>query len=279
MDATWRGPSHRSSGGSSTLVQYDQRTKNSHTARGGHLALGTLPKGHLQHPRGLCCQGQSQSPPARKVWSKIWSLKHWPKINIFLWLVAHGSILTWDNLTKRGFIGLTICPLCLEEAETMNHLLNICPFSTQVWDHCASIMRTSDRKRDNISTTIEEWREVVFDSPILNCIWQLLPGFILWKIWKERNRRIFRNTQHNWQHSWTQVCHNIMEIVSLQHWTETDLICPIQEQSILKNWKFITNHNQAPNSSQIISGPLLPEIPLAGTTPRSGPPLQGTLSS
>lgn len=187
LEIQWRGPSHRSSGGSSTLVQYDQRTKNSHTARGGHLALGTLPKGHLQHPRGLCCQGQSQSPPARKVWSKIWLLKHWPKINIFLWLVAHGSILTWDNLTKRGFIGLSICPLCLEEAETMNHLLNICPFSTQVWDHCASIMRTSDRKRDNISTTIEEWREVAFHSPILNCIWQLLPGFILWKIWKERN--------------------------------------------------------------------------------------------
>lgn len=187
LEIQWRGPSHRSSGGSSTLVQYDQRTKNSHIARGGHLALGTLPKGHLQHPRGLCCQGQSQSPPARKVWSKIWSLKHWPKINIFLWLVAHGSILTWDNLTKRGFIGLSICPLCLEEAETMNHLLNICPFSAQVWDHCASIMRTSDRKRDNISTTIEEWREVAFHLPILNCIWQLLPGFILWKIWKERN--------------------------------------------------------------------------------------------
>jgi hypothetical protein len=116
-------------------------------------------------------------PPPRKVWNKIWSLKHWPKINIFLWLVAHGSILTWDNLTKRGFIGPSICPLCLEEAETMNHLLNIFPFSTQVWDHCASIMHTSDRKRDNISTTIEEWREVAFHSPILNHIWQLAPWF------------------------------------------------------------------------------------------------------
>jgi hypothetical protein len=50
----------------------------------------------------------------------------------------------------------------MEEVETMNHLLNIFPFNTQVWDQCTSIMRTSDRKRDNISTTIEEWREVAF---------------------------------------------------------------------------------------------------------------------
>jgi hypothetical protein len=185
----------------------------------------------------------SISPPPRKVWNKIWSLKHWPKINIFLWLVAHKSILTWDNLTKRGFTGPSIFPLCLAEAETMNHLLNTFPFNTKVWDHCATIMHTSDRKRDNISTTIEEWREVAFQSPILNRIWQLLPGFILWKIWKERNRRIFRNTQRNWQHGWTQVCHNIMETISLQQWSEADLTCPTQEQSIMNNWKFITKQS------------------------------------
>jgi hypothetical protein len=41
--------------------------------------------------------------PASKIWQKIWNLKHWPKITLFLWLVSHSSILTWDNLLKRGF--------------------------------------------------------------------------------------------------------------------------------------------------------------------------------
>jgi hypothetical protein len=37
--------------------------KNSHPSRRGHPTLGTLPKGHLQHPRSICHQGQFQSLP------------------------------------------------------------------------------------------------------------------------------------------------------------------------------------------------------------------------
>jgi len=69
-------------------------------------------------------------------------------------MVAHGSILTWENLTKRVFIGPSICHLCLAEAETMNHLLNTYSYSSKFWDHCPTIMHTSDRQRDNISNTI-----------------------------------------------------------------------------------------------------------------------------
>jgi len=88
---------------------------------------------------------------------KIWSLKHWHKITTFLWLVAHGRILTWENLMKRGSTGPSIYLLCMKDAEALNHMLNIYTFSSQVWDQCAYAMRTSDRKREIISTTIEEW--------------------------------------------------------------------------------------------------------------------------
>jgi hypothetical protein len=87
----------------------------------------------------------------------------------------------------------------MKDAETQNHLLNICTYNSQVWDQCATVMHISDRKRESLRTTIEEWWDVAFQSPILNRIWQLLPGFILWKLWKERNRRIFLNTQRDWQ--------------------------------------------------------------------------------
>ena len=33
-----------------------------------------------------------------KKWSTLWGRKQWPKITLFLWLVMHGKILTWDNL-------------------------------------------------------------------------------------------------------------------------------------------------------------------------------------
>jgi hypothetical protein len=125
------------------------------------------------------------SLPKEAIWNKIWGAKLWPKINTFLWLAANHSILTWDNLMKRGFIGPSWCHLCCNDGETQNHLLNLCSYNSHLWDQCASIMRTSDRNRLGIRETMEEWRDSIFQSPILNRIWQLLPGFILWQIWKE----------------------------------------------------------------------------------------------
>jgi exonuclease III len=158
------------------------------------LRWGYRPQGFFSTREAYQIKAQSNPPPDSEVWGKIWNLKHWPKITLFLWLVSHSSILTWDNLLKRGFVGPSLCILCGEAEETMNHLLNTCPYTAQIWDQAALIMRTSDRLRDNILATITNWRDQAFQSPLLNRIWQLLPGFILWQTWKERNRRIFRNT-------------------------------------------------------------------------------------
>jgi hypothetical protein len=73
----------------------------------------------------------------------------------------------------------------------MNHLLNSCSYTAQLWDQAAIIMRKSDRQRESVIDTIAEWRDQAFHSPLLNRIWQLLPGFILWQTWKEQNKRVF----------------------------------------------------------------------------------------
>jgi hypothetical protein len=105
--------------------------------------------------------------------------------------------------------------LCGEADETLNHLLNSCPYIAQIWDQVALIMHTSDRNRDSIIDTITDWRDQAFHSPLLNSIWKLLPGFILWKTWKERNRRLFRNVSLPWQHCWNQCHRNILETLNL----------------------------------------------------------------
>jgi hypothetical protein len=56
--------------------------------------------------------------PQEPVRVRIWLIKHWKKIITFLWLIAHKAILTWDNLTERGFIGPSICPLCGKDLES-----------------------------------------------------------------------------------------------------------------------------------------------------------------
>jgi ribonuclease HI len=200
------------------------------------LRWGYKPQGTFSTREVYQLKTQSNLLPAPKIWNKIWSLKHWPKITLFLWLVSHSSILTWDNLTKRGFVGPSLCILCGEAEETMNHLLNSCPYTAQIWDQAAIIMRTSDRLRDSILETIMEWRDKAFHSPYLNHIWQLLPGFVLWQVWKERNRRIFRSTSIPWQQCWRYCHRNIMETLHLRNWSSVDLTCPPSELPILRYW-------------------------------------------
>ena len=56
-----------------------------------------------------------------------------PKIDMYAWLIAHGSILMEDNLKKSGFQAPSQCALCHVEEETINHLLLECVFAKEVW--------------------------------------------------------------------------------------------------------------------------------------------------
>jgi len=46
------------------------------------------------------------------LWNKVWAPNIWPKVSTFLWLLCQNKILTWDNLRKRSFHVLSMCPNC-----------------------------------------------------------------------------------------------------------------------------------------------------------------------
>jgi hypothetical protein len=62
-----------------------------------------------------------------------------------------------------------------------------------MWDWATGIFRQSNRMCGNISATISNWNESYSENEMVNLCWNLMPGMIIWAIWKERNRRIFRN--------------------------------------------------------------------------------------
>jgi hypothetical protein len=126
-------------------------------------------------------------------WEKLWNNPHWPKIKVFQWLILHNRILTWENLKKRGFIGPSRCHLCEEKDETMNHLMDECPYTTKVWDWASSIFRQSNRVRGNIVASITTWKENYSENKEVNLCGTLILVMIIWAIWKERNRCVFRN--------------------------------------------------------------------------------------
>jgi hypothetical protein len=98
-------------------------------------------------------------------------------------------------------------------------------------------MRKSNQNRTCINSTIENWDSISFKNPILNCIWTLLPGFTLWKIWKERNKRIFHSLSCPPETTWAKVKSLIQETVRSKPWNEADQLGSPAELNILQHWQ------------------------------------------
>eukprot|EP00253_Pinus_taeda_P026308 PITA_26308 len=82
-------------------------------------------------------------------WStKISNSLFWPKIKTFLWLLMQGKTLTWDNLRKKGFSGPSICPMCRNEEETINHLFSSCLWANSIWKWLENIMQQYHKNRN-----------------------------------------------------------------------------------------------------------------------------------
>jgi hypothetical protein len=56
-----------------------------------------------------------------------------PRISFFTWTMDLGKILTIDNLRRWGLTLVNWCCLCKRSKETVNHLLNYCEFTSEIW--------------------------------------------------------------------------------------------------------------------------------------------------
>jgi hypothetical protein len=100
-----------------------------------------------------------------------------------------------------------------QQEETKEHLFNGCNYSQSVWDQSAQTMRRSGQHRGSINETIEHWDSSSYKKMLLNHIWQLLPGFILWQLWKERNKRIFHSQASPPEATWETIRALIKETI------------------------------------------------------------------
>lgn len=91
---------------------------------------------------------------------------------------------------------------------------------------------------------MRNWHHNPYQSKILNFLWKLIPGFVMWAIWKEQNGRIFNNHIRSLNDIWKIINHNIEETISLKTWYIEDFPSIPQEQSIWNNWNFHRKQDQ-----------------------------------
>lgn len=72
-------------------------------------------------------QASSSYQVPKTLWNKVWNLKTFPKIRIFMWSVCQNVLPTAKNLFKRRILSEPLCPLYRCAPETIEHLLLLCP--------------------------------------------------------------------------------------------------------------------------------------------------------
>jgi len=140
----------------------------------------------------------------------------------------------------------------------MYNLLNKCPLSDNIWNQATQFMRRTKRVKNNIIRTIRDWGFRSFKSPILNITWQLLPRFIVWQLWKERNRRIFHSHPSPPTLLWNTILLHLHETLQLQLWTQEDFSTDPGELSLLNSWGFSFAHSAPPQHPPLNSKSLSP---------------------
>ena len=144
------------------------------------------------------------------------------KVEFFLWLVSHRRILTWENLLKRGMIGPSRCPFYKSEIESTEHIFNTCPSVQEQWRNLEELFRQMDKNNGSILETIANWRKGRYHCQVINRAWGLSLGFLLWNTWKERNNRVFQNSEQPMQVIWQKSIENMRETILVESWTDED---------------------------------------------------------
>eukprot|EP00253_Pinus_taeda_P008637 PITA_08637 len=224
------------------------------------LRWGYTPKGSYSTSEAYNLVGDFPIRPD-PLWGRIWSFKAWPKITHFLWMAGHKKILTWDRLRRRNFQGPSICHNYFQNEETQQHLLDTCPLANQIWDKISFRCQRRCKVNNDIIDTIRQWPKCPYSCAILNYLWNIIPGITLWNIWKERNRRIFKNQNSPIEIIWNRLKGNLRETMLLHPWAKEDFPTADNEKNILDNWELqihqetittqITNRNIKDNSRWI----------------------------
>ncbi|XP_039028563.1 uncharacterized protein LOC120162494 [Hibiscus syriacus] len=124
-------------------------------------------------------------------WSKwVWSGLVPPRVQTFLWQLSHHKVAVRVELKKRGVpLENVLCPLCLKDEETIQHLFLLCPVVRELWNRFLRLWDVLSVLPKDPQSFLCSWSHFMASSSI----WKFIPGVVLWSTWKARNYVVFEN--------------------------------------------------------------------------------------
>ena len=108
-------------------------------------------------------------------------------------IAAHGQILTLDNLILCGHSLANRCCMCYYNEEFVDHLLTFCPIVHFLWMYILQLFGINWIMPGSIADLLFCWYHWLGKHN--SDIWNLVPGYLMWTIYTERNWHPFKDTE------------------------------------------------------------------------------------
>ena len=100
-------------------------------------------------------------------------------------------------MRRQGWEGPSRCPMCLVEEENVDHLFLLCPFAKETWKEVMKMSLDKIVIPVNLQDMLKNWASsspfCLNNKELLKTCWMWIPKFTCWKIWIERNSKIFKD--------------------------------------------------------------------------------------
>jgi hypothetical protein len=126
----------------------------------------------------------------------VWKNSAPPKCKLFAWLILQDHVWIADRLQRRGWTNCGACQLCKREPESAAHLLFKCRYSVRIWNSIISWLGLIDVDTSlwsNFEMVKDWWLSFIYPNGTRRKSFASLVMLTSWKIWNERNARVFRN--------------------------------------------------------------------------------------
>ncbi|KAE8711627.1 T27c4.14 protein isoform 3 [Hibiscus syriacus] len=137
-----------------------------------------------------CRKALGKEAGGSDLWSKgVWLGLSPPRVEAFIWQLAHQKIAVKVELAKRG-MSLEediLCPFCKEHEESVQHLFITCFVVWELWNKVVSLWDLSIVLPQDPPSLLNSWGSLRVNS----LIWKFIPGVVFWSIWKARNAIVF----------------------------------------------------------------------------------------
>jgi ribonuclease HI len=181
-----------------------------------------------------------QHETKQRAFSFCWNNTVLPKAGCFAWLALRKRILTSDRLQKLNISQPFQCVLCSEDVETVDHLFIHCSFAQQCWNFVMQKLNLSMPLPYTLWDLFQSW-PILFSKSFFACIWKCSPALVIWAIWWERNKRIFRNVTNSIDLVLKGLEKSISEVVNAHVKNKISNYSFTQwDNSILKRWNHIS---------------------------------------